>query len=339
MIKISLIINDSVYLNNSIFDKNNRIVNRDDCQIHLINLREKCINLGFELNTCDITSIEICDLAIFFNIPSFQDVNFIYAIQNNIKCYALINELDLIHVRNKRGNEHNFFIKIFTYQNEYIDNIKYFKTNYSFDFKKELNELNIVPYKEKKFAAMIAGNKKLNHKFELYSERLKTIKWFEKNASEFDLFGNGWNLKHNLLIKYFTHNFISYKGKIAEKKHILRNYKFNICYENASNIPGWITEKIFDSFFAGCVPVYWGWEGVSNYIDNSCFIDRCNFKSNKDLYDFLNNIDEYTYNLYLFNIQKFLNDVSDDSSNEFCVEYFTNTIINQIKIDFVNNVE
>ena len=339
MIKISLIINDSVYLNNSIFDKNNRIVNRDDCQIHLINLREKCINLGLELNTCDITPIEICDLAIFFNIPSFQDKNFIYAIKNSIKCYALINELDLIHVRNKRGKEHNYFIKIFTYQNEYIDKIQYFKTNYSFDFKKELKELNIVPYKEKKFAVMIAGNKKLNHKLELYSERLKTIKWFEKNASQFDLFGNGWNNKNNIFLKYFTHNFISYKGRIAEKKNTLRNYKFNICYENARNIPGWITEKIFDSFFAGCVPVYWGWEGVSNYIKDSCYVDRSKFKSNKELYNFLINIDEETYNLYLYNIQIFLKEMSTNKNNEFSVDYFTNTIIDQIKKDTLCNVK
>jgi len=45
---------------------------------------------------------------------------------------------------------------------------------------------------------------------------------------------------------------------VGHKKPIMEQYKFSIYHENARNIPGYITEKIFDSFFAGCVPVYWG---------------------------------------------------------------------------------
>ena len=37
----------------------------------------------------------------------------------------------------------------------------------------------------------------------------------------------------------------------------LKQYKFNMCFENSSS-PGYLTEKLFDAFEAGCIPIYWG---------------------------------------------------------------------------------
>lgn len=37
----------------------------------------------------------------------------------------------------------------------------------------------------------------------------------------------------------------------------LRNYRFHICFENSS-YPGYLTEKLFDAYAAGCIPIYWG---------------------------------------------------------------------------------
>ncbi|RTJ49124.1 hypothetical protein C3H65_09165 [Campylobacter jejuni] len=41
------------------------------------------------------------------------------------------------------------------------------------------------------------------------------------------------------------------------KRKWLQNYKFNICFENSS-APGYTSEKIFQAFAAGCIPIYWG---------------------------------------------------------------------------------
>ncbi len=43
------------------------------------------------------------------------------------------------------------------------------------------------------------------------------------------------------------------------KTEYLKNYRFNICPEN-SNMDGYVTEKLFDSIVAGCVPIYTGSE-------------------------------------------------------------------------------
>jgi hypothetical protein len=37
----------------------------------------------------------------------------------------------------------------------------------------------------------------------------------------------------------------------------MRQFYFNICPEN-SNAYGYVTEKIFDAIYAGCIPIYWG---------------------------------------------------------------------------------
>ncbi len=48
-----------------------------------------------------------------------------------------------------------------------------------------------------------------------------------------------------------------YNDFSTSKMEWLKNYKFNLCFENAS-FPGYLTEKLFDAYNAGCVPIYWG---------------------------------------------------------------------------------
>src|SRR5690606_4272029 len=42
-----------------------------------------------------------------------------------------------------------------------------------------------------------------------------------------------------------------------DKIKYLSTIRFNICPEN-SDAPGYVTEKVFESIQAGCIPVYWG---------------------------------------------------------------------------------
>lgn len=67
--------------------------------------------------------------------------------------------------------------------------------------------------------------------------------------SEIDTVASGGNFRKNTddLNQRFGNN----------KYEFLTQYKFNICPEN-SNSPGYVTEKIFQAFEAGCIPIYWG---------------------------------------------------------------------------------
>ena len=52
----------------------------------------------------------------------------------------------------------------------------------------------------------------------------------------------------------------------------LSKYKFSICFEN-SITAGYISEKIFDCFYAGTIPIYYGDPNVKESIDPDSFID------------------------------------------------------------------
>lgn len=151
-------------------------------------------------------------------------------------------------------------------------------------------------FKDRKLICNFSANKNSSHPNELYSARIETIRFFEEHClSDFDHFGRGWSSDYK-----------SWRGPASNKNETMAKYKFNLCYENAQNFPGYVTEKIFDAFYAGCVPVYWGAPDIELRIPSSCFIDRRQFKSNAELLHFLNNVDEPTWLNYISAAQDYL---------------------------------
>lgn len=87
-------------------------------------------------------------------------------------------------------------------------------------------------------------------------------------------------------IKYpsaFRHNDETLKASFNDDKiAYLKQFKFNICPEN-TNAMGYVTEKIFESISAGCIPVYWGAYSnpepeVLNLDAIIMDLDKCNLK-------------------------------------------------------------
>lgn len=170
-----------------------------------------------------------------------------------------------------------------------------------------------IPFSEKKFMVYIASNKetknlvktfiiKILYGFNvqlIYALRRKMIRHFSDTGNDFDLYGRGWqNEQESYIAKV-------YKGEVDDKEAMLRGYKFVLCLENAV-FPGYITEKIFDCFFAGAVPIYIGAPDASLYIPKNTYIDVRDFKTLTDLDQYLRTMSEDMYNEYLKNIQVFL---------------------------------
>lgn len=71
-------------------------------------------------------------------------------------------------------------------------------------------------------------------------------------------------------------------GGLLGKNEFLRQYKFNIAYENRS-FPGYTTEKIFGPMVARCVPIYWGDPGINEQFNPRSFLNRADFSSDEAL--------------------------------------------------------
>lgn len=287
-----------------------------------------------DFKSSSVFSIDESDAILFIDYPKVNDKILDVAIKSKKPIFLLVWESGIVNERNIDISRHKIFERVFTYDDKVLSERRYIKIPYTF------NLPSLIPKstENKKMCCMVAGNKYSLHPLELYSKRLEVVNWFEaNNVEDFSLYGRGWSKKippTNILDKIynrsrFLHHFFpsvykSYKGEVADKFLVLTQYKFSFCFENAKDITGYISEKIFDSFFAGCVPIYLGAPNIGDYIPENTFIDKREFNNYKDLFNYIATMGENEYEEYVSNIKEYLN---SDSALLFSAERFTENIL------------
>lgn len=325
----------SGFARNEIFDRDHN-GNRDDCYYPYWLLREKFKNYGIELNTKDMNR----DHPIAFELH--MDVK---QTLTSAPRYVLLWETEQVYPSNRSYDFLKSYKRVFTWDEALVNDQQIIKLNIP---NGPMKISNIGFQGRENLCCLIAGNKSVRrkHSNELYSKRVETIRWFESHAKDdFDLYGIGWNcppaqpglydrVKRKIINPFYRllnlQPFSSYRGSVKNKNETLSHYKFAICYENVSGLPGYITEKIFDCFFAGCVPIYWGAANVEKYIPIECFIDRRKFVDHESLYTFLTEITEESYVIYQQSIKKFL---ASEDAKQFYAEHFSATVVASILDD------
>ncbi len=174
--------------------------------------------------------------------------------------------------------------------------------------------------------AVSGGFRYLGHK-ELFSERIKAIKFFSR-TSDIDLYGYDWD-KPPFFPYWFYKKSIQkvYKGSIpAIKLRKLSEYNFALTFENCF-LPGYISEKIFDCFYAGTIPVYLGATDIQEYIPKECFVDMRDFKNYGELKKFLKSLTPSEIQEYRDNAQQFLRSPRmEPFTNKHFIEFFVNMV-------------
>ncbi len=313
----------------------------DDLLYPFVLMNEKLKKMGHSASTVDLDNIHKFDAIVFVEFPGINNAYFKKALKTKKPLYLILTESPVIKPDNYDPKNHSYFKKIFTWSDPLIDNKKYFKLNYSHNIPDRLHfDIN----KKEKLCTLISSNKSAWYPHELYSERVKAIRWFEENhPQDFDLYGAGWDHYYfdgtffgfkiarlnrlKLLTRILATHYPSYEGRVATKWAAYQKYRFSICYENIQGITGYITEKIFDCFLAGCVPIYLGADNVTDHIPANTFIDKRKFTSYEDLYAYLKNMSDTEYIGYLDAIKKFL---EGEKARPFSAEYFANTLIKEI---------
>jgi hypothetical protein len=332
--------------------------NRDDCLEPFRALREYAKTKGIEFHTADVLLLQGLKADFRLHIESIA-TNIDHAIPE----YLIRFETPLTVPLNANFDYLNHFKAVFTWDLDLLEGIGSNKGYQGIKQNKliEIRTPNPIPagicantmpsgYGNRPiFCSLIASNRHANlpDDRELYSQRAKAIRWFEKNALDhFHLYGNGWRVpekrfgfvgkmhyRSQKVIPFVTGKpvFPSYKGPAKTKNEILSRSKFSICFENAKDIRGYLTEKIFDCLFAGCIPIYWGEPNIEKWLPKECFIDFRQFDSYQDLYEYLTTMEESQFTRYQRAGHQFIfsQDFEQHSST-----HFAKIIVDRIANDF-----
>jgi hypothetical protein len=192
----------------------------------------------------------------------------------------------------KFNNYGNTMMNIYLYN--HISKIEYtkkylaiplihYRINYFQSYKYKIIPSTITPFENKKFCLMI-NRSNLNSNIHYFYNLLNTI----DTVDNISLYNNDISQKS-------CYNSI-------ELLNVFNKYKFILCFENSYQ-NGYVTEKIFNCFFAGTIPIYMGAPNILDYFSESCFINVNNINTNNEN-DFLDKIryistNETEYNKFI----------------------------------------
>jgi hypothetical protein len=151
-----------------------------------------------------------------------------------------------------------------SYEYKQVEHWPQFWPTQDFDFEKKTIRKNKI--------VMVNANKMSFHKSEQYSLRRKCM----KRILDVETFGSSWDMSRKarlraLLIdlrrtlrgrsapklsalRYWFANWPPIEAPV-DKNKVLSGYQFSLVIENSLD---YMTEKLFDVFFAGCIPIYAG---------------------------------------------------------------------------------
>ena len=158
---------------------------------------------------------------------------------------------------------------------------------------KKNDDLEKILAAKKKFCSFIIGgyNPRKNHNRVAFFQKLSKYKRVDSGGRRFNNIGG------------------PIPGGTRGKIEFLRQYKFNIAFENRS-LPGYTTEKIYEPVVARCLPVYWGDPDINEEFNPRSFLNRADFPSDEALIEKIIELDnddvkymEYLRQPYFYNDQ------------------------------------
>lgn len=165
---------------------------------------------------------------------------------------------------------------------------------------------------------------------DLYQKRLEAICYFA-DVPGFRLYGTGWD-KLGRMSEYLQAAKRAGATSVDDKIKAMTSFRFALCFENCV-FPGYVTEKIFDCFFAGCIPVYWGAPDITDFVPAKTFVDARKFDSWMNLDRYLREMPESEAQCYHAAARDFL---ASDAFARFHQDYFVAELMGILEAELVS---
>lgn len=318
------------FLDDRLFQVDNARLNGDNREAEYAYLRQSLAAAGIEVHTADFLASAPIDHArrLYVSLGSLHHYRDALRRPDTTLSAFFAFECPIVEPSLYRNLRHvqSKFRRVFSWSDS--DSLERFVGGYlpcrPFRFPQVFNTVHeeLWGCTERRFLVMINSNKLPRIYWqELYTERLRALEFFSR-ADEIDLFGKGWDDPpyrvgrtwvpatfgriERILMKHWQRWHPDpllaaarrvYRGPATSKAETLAAYTFAICFENMI-LRGWVTEKIFDCFYAGTVPVYWGAPDIEEYIPADCFIDMRDFADYAELRDFLKSLSQQQIQRY-----------------------------------------
>jgi len=129
---------------------------------------------------------------------------------------------------------------------------------------------------------------------ELYSARRKLADAAEKFPNVLHIYGYGWRGEKISWCPLYPRSHYAASRGIADlsKRELASQFKFTLAFENFAGSDGYISEKLFDAFCAGSVPIYLGDSQIDTIVSKDSFVDARQFQSPTDLLQYVRDCDE-----------------------------------------------
>jgi hypothetical protein len=142
------------------------------------------------------------------------------------------------------------------------------------------NETDLTSDKKQKFCSFVVRNPNCQKRNEFFHR----LTQYKKIDSGGPLFNNiGYVLEYG-------------DNAMKSKLNWLKDYKFNICFENSS-YPGYATEKLYEAYVGGTVPIYWGSPTIEVDFNPKAFLNWFDYKDDdafiRAIIDLDNDPDKY----------------------------------------------
>jgi glycosyltransferase involved in cell wall biosynthesis len=152
------------------------------------------------------------------------------------------------------------------------------------DFNNPLDMQYLGESPNTKSMCMVLERRDLRGTYSIHGQQLECLDYLREEvvqALAIDVYGRGWET-------YKDHPSIKPRrteGRMVDNLKtvdIIKQYTFNVIIENCT-ADGYVSEKIYDTFIAGAIPVYYGNNNVHVDIPKDMYIDLRQFQTSKDL--------------------------------------------------------